>query len=175
MTTRPAERRTTQEAPSAADARGSEPSIPQEIHVIEQPYTDDDLRAEAARQLSAHGPGAGREQTYAAMLDALIESTRDTGGPTWSEALEASALNAPADAINSLINGAADVSQWAVNLGADGLQPEEHTLQLGAKGPDPEDPDQPFVRLHFAFHPDATAEDRDRFVRELSKVVLRNL
>jgi len=138
-------------------------------------YTDDDLRAEAARQLSAHGPGMSPEQAYAAMLDARIESTSDTDGPTWSEALGAPELSTPASAIHALINGAADTSEWAVNLGADGLQPDGHTLQLGAKGPAAEDPDQPFVRLHFAFHPDATADERDRFVMELSKAVLHNL
>ena len=68
--------------------------------------------------------------------------------------------------------GAADVSEWAVNLGADGLQPDAHTLQLGE---DPGDGDRPRVRMHFAFHPDMPDADRDHFVMALSKVVLRNL
>ncbi|MEV5184201.1 hypothetical protein AB0K88_31115 [Streptomyces werraensis] len=143
--------------------------------MTDRPYTDEDLRVEAARQLSAHGPGPGPEQTCAAMLDARIESTNDSSGQTWSEALSAPELSTPAAAINALINGAADTSEWAVNLGADGLQPDGHTLQLGAKEAGDDDSEQPFVRMHFAFHPTATDAERDRFVMELSKVIARNL
>ncbi|WP_385618658.1 hypothetical protein PXH67_06495 [Streptomyces sp. P8-A8] len=35
--------------------------------------------------------------------------------------------------------------------------------------------DQPQIRVHFAFHPDMKQDDRDRFVMDLSKVVLGNL
>ncbi|MGE9282301.1 hypothetical protein ACP4B2_27655 [Streptomyces rochei] len=153
----------------------------------ERPYTDDDLRAEAARQhaVLTEDPdfvGVGEQMEDRHIQSTVIDEDPDFApeGATWAGALdpEGDGTDAYAEAqrkIHNLINGAADVSEWAVNLGADGLQPDGHTLQLGTKGPAEEDPDQPFVRLHFAFRPDAPAEDRDRFVMELSKVVLRNL
>ncbi|WP_042170161.1 hypothetical protein [Streptomyces sp. NBRC 110035] len=65
-----------------------------------------------------------------------------------------------------------DLSDWADSLSADGLQPDDHTVQLGI---DPGDGDRPRIRLHFAFHPDMTDDDRDHFVMQLSKIVMRNL
>ncbi|WP_109000817.1 hypothetical protein [Streptomyces rishiriensis] len=144
----------------------------------DRPYTDDDLRTEAARQLSAHRGRQHPNATFAAMLDAHIDSTRaeeGDGGLTWDEALECRDLDAPATAIHALIEGAADVSEWAVNLGADGLEPDGHTFQLGAQGTGDDDPEMPFVRMHFAFHPDATADERDRFVMQLTKIIAANL
>ncbi|MFE6428128.1 hypothetical protein ACFVOB_22085 [Streptomyces rochei] len=145
--------------------------------MTDRPYTDDDLRAEAARQ---HDQILDEALEFAgvgeSMQDAYVGSTlQGDEGSTWGEAVDGEAFGEAQEKIHALIRGAADVSEWAVNLGADGLQPDGHTLQLGTKGPAEEDPDQPFVRLHFAFRPDAPAEDRDRFVMELSKVVLRNL
>ncbi|MFE0808177.1 hypothetical protein ACFW34_11925 [Streptomyces sp. NPDC058848] len=149
--------------------------------MTERPYTDDDLRAEAARQhavltVDPDFVGVG-EQMQDQEIESLLPPEEADGaeGPHWDELLDEDQFAEAQRKIHDLINGAADVSEWAVNLGADGLQPDGRTLQLGAKGPAPEDEVQPFVRLHFAFRPDASAEDRDRFVMELSKVVLRNL
>ncbi|CAM5265553.1 hypothetical protein [Streptomyces fumanus] len=133
----------------------------------DQPYTDDDLRAEAARQLSAHGPGASREQTYAAMLDAPIESTRDTDGPTWSEALDAPDLSTPAATINALINDAADVSEWAVHLGADGLEPLGEQLTAHTQN-------GPWFRLHFAVRPDMPDDMRRALVEGIGQEIAKH-
>ncbi|MFB6787649.1 hypothetical protein ACFCWT_13335 [Streptomyces olivaceus] len=151
--------------------------------MTDHPYTDHDLRAEAARQHATltDDPdfmGVG-EQMDGRYVHYEVDEARaclmpPPGTPRWDEVSEDD-LDAAQSRIHALINGAADVSEWAVNLGADGLEPDEHTLQLGAKGPDPEDPEQPFVRLHFAFSPQATDEERGRFVMELSKVVFHNL
>ncbi|MGC5534299.1 hypothetical protein [Streptomyces sp. SR-10] len=146
--------------------------------MTEKPYTDDDLRAEAARQhyTATTDPdfmGIGEQ-----MQDSPIESTTalvdNPVGPTWGEALGDDEFEAAQRAIDSLLGSAVDVSDWAVSLGADGLEPDDHTLQLGASD-SAESEDQPRVRMHFAFHPNMTAADRDSFVVELSKVVLRNL
>lgn len=135
--------------------------------MTERPYTDDDLRAEAARQLSAHGPGTHPEQTYAAMLDARIESTSDTDGPTWSEALDVPELNTPANAIHALINGAADVSEWAVNLGADGLEPLFETLSAQTDN-------GPWFRLHFAVRPDMPDDMRRALVEGIGMEIAKH-
>jgi hypothetical protein len=129
----------------------------------DRPYTDDDLRAEAARQLSAHGPSTSPEQVYAAMLDARIESSAD--GSTWSELLDAPELDSPANAIRGLIKSAADVSEWAVNLGADGLEPsDEHVITLGAD-------DKPIARIHFAFEPGMPEEMRTALVHGIGQAI----
>ncbi|MGK3107912.1 MULTISPECIES: hypothetical protein [Streptomyces] len=149
--------------------------------MTDRPYTDDDLRAEAARQHKklTEDPdfmGIGEQ-----MGDASVVHTDDgETSLTWQELLVPEgggswdAFDAAQRKIHDLINGAADVSDWAVALGADGLEPDGHTLQLGASDGSDSD-DEPTVRLHFAFHPDMEAADRDRFVVQLSKVVLRNL
>ncbi|MFJ8049856.1 hypothetical protein [Streptomyces luteogriseus] len=142
------------------------------------PYTDEDLRTEAARQHATltEDPdfvGVG-EQMQDTEIPSLLPPAEADGaeGPHWDELLDEDQFDEAQRKIHDLINRAADVSQWAINLGADGLQPDEHTLQLGE---DPGDGDRPRVRMHFAFHPDMPAADRDHFVVVLAKAVLRNL
>jgi hypothetical protein len=145
------------------------------------PYTDDDLRAEAARQhaISVEDPDfmgigermQGRFIHYEAVDQEHGDLMPPPGTPRWDELTEEE-FEAAQHAIDDLIAKAADLSEWAVNLGADGLEPTGHTVQLGV---DPGDGDRPRVRLHFAFHPDMPDADRDHFVMGLSKVVLRNL
>ncbi len=123
-------------------------------------YTDADLRAEAARQLYAHRPGQNATITYAAMLDARIESTHtpDYDGLTWSEALDGTDLDAAADKVHALAVNAADTSEWAVELGADGLAPStEHEITVNGEA-------KPIIRMLFAFEPDMPEDMRTSFV-----------
>lgn len=149
--------------------------------MTDRPYTDEDLRIEAARQhaVLTENPdfvGVGEQMDGSYVESTVIDEDPDfqPEGDTW-DALAPHDFEAAQRDVHSLVNGAADVSEWAVNLGADGLQPDGHTLQLGSKEAGDDDSEQPFVRMHFAFHPDATDAERDRFVMELSKVVMRNL
>lgn len=149
--------------------------------MTERPYTDDDLRAEAARQLalSTDDPdfmGIGERMDGTPIPSTVRDLEPETGEPleisrAWSQ-LAPEDFDTAQRAIDDLLTKAADVSEWAVNLGADGLEPDAHTLQLGE---DPGDGNRPRVRMHFAFHPDMPDADRDHFVMALSKVVLRNL
>lgn len=148
--------------------------------MTERPYTDDDLRAEAAR-LHAEFAREDDEGLVGEHMEdhrvPSVEADEDGSARTWSELLEPEGEGTPEyvaaqRAVCALIKGAANVSEWAINLGADGLEPTGHTVQLGV---DPGDGDRPRVRLHFAFHPDMPDQDRDHFVMALSKVVLRNL
>ncbi|MFK0062658.1 hypothetical protein ACIQTN_25950 [Streptomyces werraensis] len=151
--------------------------------MTDRPYTDEDLRIEAARQHATLTEDPDFMSVGEQMGDAVVEHTDDGSVPlTWQELLVPQGPAANYDTfteaqrkIHHLISHAADVSEWAINLGADGLQPDGHTLQLGAKEAGDDDSEQPFVRMHFAFHPDATDAERDRFVMELSKAVARNL
>ncbi|MGQ4343531.1 hypothetical protein [Streptomyces sp. SAS_275] len=149
--------------------------------MTDRPYTDEDLRAEAARQhaLSVEDPdfmGIGERMEGAFIDSTVVDEDPDfqPEGNTWDQ-LGRADFDAAQRSIDGLLTSAADVSEWAINLGADGLEPDEHTFQLGAQGPGADDPDMPFVRLHFAFNPAATDEERDRFVMQLTKVIAANL
>ncbi|MGW5175862.1 hypothetical protein ACWERY_16060 [Streptomyces sp. NPDC004082] len=158
--------------PRAAIARaGRNPkhtTRPLEHTMPDRPYTDADLRAEAARQLAAHRGRQHPNATFAAMLDAHVESTRTQPGDTgltWDEALECRDLSTTATAIHALIEGAADVSEWAVNLGADGLAPStEHEITLNAG-------ERPIARIHFAFEPDMPEDMRTNLVEGIGDAI----
>ncbi len=136
----------------------------------DRPYTDTDtdLRAEAARQHATlaedpdfMGVGEmmdGRHVHYEAD-EAAGCLMPPPGTPRWDE-LDEDTFEAAQRSIHDLINGAADVSEWAVELGADGLEPSEQQLTLG-RG-------EPRVRIHFAFAPDMSETDRRDFVAEIA-------
>lgn len=92
-------------------------------------YTDDDLRAEAARQHAALTEDPDFMGVGEQMEDAAVDHTDDGDTSlTWTELLVPQGAGASYEAfgeaqrkIHGLINGAADVSQWAVDLGAAGL------------------------------------------------------
>ncbi|MEH0417881.1 hypothetical protein [Streptomyces sp. B21-083] len=141
--------------------------------MTDQPYTDTDLRAEAARQHAtlAEDPdfmGVGEQ-----MEDASVESTDDGDSSlTWTELLVPQGAGASHEAfgeaqrkIHDLINGAADVSDWAVNLGADGLEPHGRAIDLGDRR----------VRIHFAFAADMSDDDRADLISQLAAFVTHGL
>lgn len=112
------------------------------------PYTDDDLRAEAA------------QQHYTATTDpdfmGIGEQMTDE---TW-RSLSEDDFDAAQRAIGDLLGKAADVSEWAVNLGADGLEPSSNVLGIEAG-------ETPLVRIHFAFHADMPEDARRELVMRL--------
>lgn len=89
--------------------------------MTDRPYTDDDLRAEAARQHKelTEDPDfmcVGERMEYRA-----IPSTAPAGeGQNWNDLAPHDFEEARRD-VARLLEGAADVSEWAVNLGAAGL------------------------------------------------------
>lgn len=98
--------------------------------MTDRPYTDEDLHAEAARQ---HDQILDEALEFAgvgeSMQDAYVGSTlQGDEGSTWSEAVEGEAFGEAQEKIHALIRGAADVSEWAVNLGAAGLT---RTVSMG--------------------------------------------
>ncbi|MFF7485592.1 hypothetical protein ACFZBC_08850 [Streptomyces luteogriseus] len=138
------------------------------------PYTDDDLRAEAARQHATltEDPdfvGVG-EQMQDTEIPSLLPPAEADGaeGPHWDELLDEDQFDEAQRTIHDLINGAADVSEWAVNLGADGLQPDEHQFTLNA-GP------KPIIRAHFGFAPELSDDARDAFVQGLGEAAAREM
>lgn len=141
--------------------------------MTDRPYTDADLRAEAASQHAAltdepdfMGVGEGME-------DAYVGSTLDgDDGKTWAELLpynhdDGNAYNAAQREIHRLISHAADVSEWAVNLGADGLEPlpEQLSAQTG---------NGPWFRLHFAVRPDMPDDMRRALVEGVGMEIAKH-
>ncbi|WP_051338600.1 hypothetical protein [Streptomyces flavidovirens] len=138
------------------------------------PYTEDDLRAEAARQHAtlAEDPdfmGVGEQMNGTEIASHLPPAEAEGAeGWHWDEALDEDQFHAAQQKIHDLINGAADVSAWAVNLGADGLEPDEHTFGFAAG-------DKPIIRVHFAFAPELSDEARDAFVTGLGEAAAREM
>ncbi|MGW4493814.1 hypothetical protein [Streptomyces sp. NPDC004376] len=149
------------------------------MNTSERPYTDDDLRTEAARQHATLTEDPDFTGVGEAMEDSYVESTVidedpdfQPEGSTWGELLpynhdDGAAYNQVQRAIHRLISRAADVSQWAVNLGADGLEPEEHSITLGAG--------KPIARIHFAFEPDMPEGMRTALVEGIGQAIADHL
>ncbi|WP_428956163.1 hypothetical protein [Streptomyces sp. cg35] len=117
--------------------------------MTDRPYTDDDLRAEAAREIKYALDNVD--------TDGLLEAStyRLTDGTAWEE-LDEDQWHTALRAVDALVEDAADVSEWAVNLGADDLEPSSHHVDIAE--------DRPLVRIHFAFHPDMPDDIRQRVI-----------
>ncbi|MCM8552646.1 hypothetical protein [Streptomyces sp. STCH 565 A] len=133
--------------------------------MTERPYTDTDLRAEAARQHCLFIKHFNSRLILGRMLDNPIESTRtDDDTLTWREALSCDQYDGPTGEVADLIRGAVDVSEWAVNLGADNLQPStEHEITLNAG--------RTIARIHFAFEPGMPEEMRTDLVEGIGDAI----
>ncbi|NJP71919.1 hypothetical protein [Streptomyces sp. C1-2] len=123
--------------------------------MTDRPCTDDDLRAAAALMHYAL-----TTEPNPADADAVL-----SGHPAWANVEVGSGEEDDLrESVVELVSGAADVSEWAVNLGADGLKPDEHQLTWSAG-------QQPIVRVHFAFHDGMSAEARDYLVTAVGEAV----
>lgn len=143
----------------------------------ELPYTEADLRAEAARQHAYLAADPDFMGTGEQMEDSVVASTDDgtASRKTWNELLvaptpddEYDEYEAAQRKIHDLVNGAADLSEWAVNLGADGLEPTGHVLKVGSA-------DKQIARIHFAFAPDLAEDVRLDLVEGLAQVIADSL
>lgn len=120
------------------------------------PYTDDDLRAEAARQHAA--------LTEDPDFMGVGEQMDDEG---W-RSLSADDFDAAQRSIHDLITGAADISEWAIDLGADGLEPLDAMLNMQTQT-------GPLVRIHFAVRPDMPEEMRTALVEGVGMEIAKYL
>jgi hypothetical protein len=99
------------------------------------PYTDADLRAEAARQLANLAEDPDFMGVGEAMETNIVPSTEKPdvigAGRSWDSVLRENAddferFETAQTKIHDLITGAADLSEWAINLGADDLEPSSN-------------------------------------------------
>lgn len=145
--------------------------------MTERPYTTDDLHAEAARQHKAatEDPDFSgiSEQMEGSFIDStVIDPDPQTGtepvtGKTWDQ-LDDDDFDKAQRAIDDLLSKAVDVSAWAVDLGADGLEPEDHQFTLNV-GP------TPIIRGHFGFAPGLGEDARIAFVQSLGEAAAREM
>ncbi|MGY1579190.1 hypothetical protein [Streptomyces sp. MN13] len=142
----------------------------------DHPYTDDDLRAEAARQHATLTEDPDYMGVGERMEDAWVpsvETTEDGSARTWKQLLvtedgddeDYTAYGEAQEKIHALINGAADVSEWAIDLGADGLEPSaDHAITINGNN-------RPIARIHFAFESDMPEEMRTALVEGLGEAI----
>jgi hypothetical protein len=128
------------------------------------PYTDADLRHEAIAQHRDLTDDPEYFTVGEAMCDAKVLSSAT--GETWETLLDEDGYSAAQSKIHDLVSGA-DVSDWAVNLGADGLTPDSHHADFGRHPGAP----APLMRLHFAFHPEADETDRHALAALVTEAV----
>ena len=135
----------------------------------DQPYTNADLRAEAARQhaMLTKDPdfmGIGEQMDGTEVPSLTTEDEPGVvEGTTWDE-VDEEQFNEAQRAIHTLITRAANVSDWAVNLGADGLEPTGHVLSVGAG-------ERTIARVHFAFARDMDDDTRTALVEGLGQAI----
>ncbi|MFD6415970.1 hypothetical protein [Streptomyces sp. NPDC060194] len=137
----------------------------------DRPYTDDDLIAEAARQHAGltEDPdfmGVG-ERMQNSEIESLLPPEEADGaeGPHWDDLLDEDEFDEAQRKIHDLVLDAADTSLWAVQLGADGLEPDEEyalTVNLGEKAG---------ARILFAFDPDMPEDMRTALVQGIGETV----
>lgn len=130
-------------------------------------YTDNDLRAEAARQHAelTQDPdfmGIG-EQMEGKIIPSTFpgeSATRETlaASKSWNQ-LDEDEYDHARKEIHDLITGAADLSRWAVDMGADGLEPDQHVIITEAGK----------IRIYFALAPDLPDEPRAAFLSSIAK------
>lgn len=119
----------------------------------DRPYTDADLRNEAAKQhknltedfdYSGVGEQMGDNAPWGSLGDIDFDTARD--------------------AIGDLISNAADVSEWAITLGAVGLRPVlMHAVRLTVGG-------YP-VAVQIAIDPELTDDAQKEMATELTKAI----
>jgi hypothetical protein len=127
-------------------------------------YTPEDLRVEAARQHKT----ATEDPDFSGISDRMEGHKIASRGALQWDQLGENDFDAAQRAIDDLLSSAADVSEWAINLGADGLEPEEHSMTVKSA-------ERPIVRVHFAFAPEVSERMREAFVTGIGEVAAHQL
>jgi hypothetical protein len=109
--------------------------------------------------------GIGERMDGTPIPSTVVDLEPETGEPlemsrAWNH-LPRKDFDAAQRSIDDLLTSAADVSDWAVNLGADGLEPGARVIDIGwVNGPLQ-------ARLHLAFAPDMPDDERDALIQDL--------
>lgn len=120
----------------------------------DRPYTDEDLRAAAALMHYALTIAPNPADADSVLSGHAAWVHVEVGSDDEDQLRES---------VVELVSSAANTSEWAVDLGADGLQPDEHQITLGAG--------KPIARIHFAFEPDMPDEMRTSLVEGIGEAI----
>lgn len=114
-------------------------------------YTEEDIRVEAARQYKEILSDSG----YTSVGERMDGESRWRGldDDDWDKA---------ANAVEDRLDKVADLSRWAVDMGANGLQPSGDGVTAKAG-------DVPRVQVHFAFAPDVNEEARFKVITSVGQ------
>jgi hypothetical protein len=132
--------------------------------MTERPYTDNDLRAEAARQYRTATQDPDFPETTESMEGHNIPSRGDV---QWDQ-LDDSDFYKAQRTVDTLLDKAADLAEWAVDLGADGLEPLDASLAMATNT-------GPLVRIHFAVRPDMPEDMRTALVEGVGMEIAKYL
>jgi hypothetical protein len=137
--------------------------------MTDRPYTDDDLRAEAARQHAAFLRDPAFMRIGKQMTGTVIPSRNGEPRACWHDLddLDGDAFVDAQRAIADLLTNAADISEWAINLGADGLEPLPEQLSAQTDT-------GPWFRLHFAVRPDMPDDMRRALVEGVGAEIAKH-
>lgn len=128
--------------------------------MTDTPYTQADLRAEAARQLALTTEDPDFMGIGERMEGSKIPSRSDV---QWDQLGDTDFDNAQR-AIDDLLSNAADVSAWAVTLGAAGLKPvADMGFRLTTGGHS--------LAVQIAVDPEITDQAREELVAALTEVI----
>lgn len=134
--------------------------------MTERLYTETDLRTEAVRQHAELAEDPDFVGIGESMESQAVPSTRPsaTAGNRWGD-LPLAVFDEARASIHDQITGAANCSQWAVNLGADGLTPStEHEITIS-------NGDRQLARIHFAFEPGTAEHVRTALVQRVNNAL----
>ncbi|MCT2591107.1 DUF6011 domain-containing protein [Streptomyces sp. N2-109] len=142
--------------------------------VTDRPYTDADLRTEAARQHAALTAKPDLHYVGMQMVGIPIASRADERRGCWHDlddiagdgvdGRDTDPFGTAQRAVNDLMVGAADTSEWAVQLGAAGLEPHPSQAWMCA-GVGYE------LAVQVATSPDLKAGAREELLREIRAAV----
>ncbi|MFM9635897.1 hypothetical protein [Streptomyces turgidiscabies] len=117
------------------------------------PYTDADLRALAS-------------QVHEAAARDSDDRVNGAVKRKWGARLDIDQLDEAGDALITVLDRAANTSQWAINLGVDGLEPHGRALDAG---------EGPRFRVHFAFAADMSADGRADLIDQFAAFMVHGL
>ncbi|RXS78877.1 hypothetical protein EST92_19790 [Streptomyces sp. TM32] len=139
--------------------------------MTDSPYTDEDLRATAASIVASAISGITPSEIADRMDRSYVQSTGNSGGNgrTWDQLLNRGDLDTTEflgarQQIDDLIRDAADVSEWAIQLGAANLTPHPAMAWLSTtSGYD--------IAVQVATTPELTDTARDELLSEIHKAI----
>lgn len=129
--------------------------------MTDRPYTDEDLRAEAARQLN----NATEDPDFGGIAEQMEGHKIPSRGDFQWDQLSEDDFDTAKRKIDDLLSDAVDVSAWAVSLGADGLKPIDGSLNIKDSHGDDR------VRLHLAFAPDMDEDTRKAVIDRIADAI----